>query len=326
MVTERRVVQPLPADQQRGRLARGHLGVQRLPLRGVSRVDGARQDAGPLRRLDLVAHQREQRGHDHGRPGTAGAQQRGGDEVDRGLAPAGPLHPQRPSPRRPAFPPRSRPYLHWYQPPPSGSPDPICHTRGKHRISPGGARPLLDGRGGTGLAVTDEAIEKIKDMITSGALRAGDRLPREADLAADLGLSRSSLREAVRALSLVNILDVRRGDGTYVTSLEPRLLLEALNFIVDFQRGDTLEEFLRVRRILEPAGADLAAERITDEESDGLRALLDSIGPDPAAEELVASDLEFHRRIVACSGDSGLSSLLESMSGPGHRGRLVPRL
>ena len=108
---------------------------------------------------------------------------------------------------------------------------------------------------GNSLAVTDEAIEKIKAMITSGALRAGDRLPREADLAADLGLSRSSLREAVRALSLVNILDVRRGDGTYVTSLEPRLLLEALSFIVDFHRDDTLLEFLRVRRILEPAGA-----------------------------------------------------------------------
>jgi len=68
------------------------------------------------------------------------------------------------------------------------------------------------------LAVTDEAIEKVKAMITSGPLRAADRLPREADLAADLGLSRSSLREAVRALSLVNILDVRRGDGTYVTA------------------------------------------------------------------------------------------------------------
>src|SRR5207244_10482066 len=62
-----------------------------------------------------------------------------------------------------------------------------------------------------GLAVTDEAIEKIKAMITSGALHAGDRLPREADLAADLGLSRSSLREAVRALSLVNILDALAG-------------------------------------------------------------------------------------------------------------------
>jgi GntR family transcriptional repressor for pyruvate dehydrogenase complex len=71
------------------------------------------------------------------------------------------------------------------------------------------------------VALTDQAIEKIKVMILSGELSAGDRLPREPDLAAHLGLSRSSLREAVKALSLVNILHVRRGDGTYVTSLEP---------------------------------------------------------------------------------------------------------
>src|SRR6516165_875500 len=176
--------------------------------------------------------------------------------------------------------------------------------------------------GARGVAVTDEAIEKIKGMITSGALRAGDRLPREADLAAELGLSRSSLREAVRALSLVNILDVRRGDGTYVTSLEPRLLLEALSFIVDFHRDDTVLELLRVRRILEPAATAMAAERITDAETEGLHKLLDSIGPHPEAEELVANDLEFHRRIVACSGNSVLSSLLESISAPTTRARV----
>jgi GntR family transcriptional regulator, transcriptional repressor for pyruvate dehydrogenase complex len=175
---------------------------------------------------------------------------------------------------------------------------------------------------GLRVAVTDEAIEKIKDMITSGALRAGDKLPREADLAADLGLSRNSLREAVRALSLVNILDVRRGDGTYVTSLEPRLLLEALSFIVDFHRDDTLLEFLRVRRILEPAATAMAAERITDEECQGLRELLDRVGTDPKAEDLVQNDLEFHRRIIACSGNSVLASLLESMSGPTTRARV----
>ena len=175
---------------------------------------------------------------------------------------------------------------------------------------------------GTAVAVTDEAIEKIKAMITSGALRAGDRLPREADLAAELGLSRNSLREAVRALSLVNILDVRRGDGTYVTSLEPRLLLEALSFIVDFHRDDTLLEFLRVRRILEPAATAMAAERITADEAGGLRELLDSLGPNPQPEILVQNDLEFHRRIVACSGNSVLASLLESMSGPTTRARV----
>ena len=172
------------------------------------------------------------------------------------------------------------------------------------------------------MAVTDEAIEKIKAMITSGALRAGDRLPREADLAAQLGLSRSSLREAVRALALVNILDVRRGDGTYVTSLAPDLLLEALSFIVDFHRDDTVLEFLRVRRILEPAATAMAAERITEQQSEELRALLDSLGPDPDADALVANDLEFHRRISACSGNAVLCSLLETLSGPTTRARV----
>lgn len=172
------------------------------------------------------------------------------------------------------------------------------------------------------MAVTDEAIEKIKSMITSGALRASDRLPREADLAAQLGLSRSSLREAVRALSLVNILEVRQGDGTYVTSLQPHRLLEALSFIVDFHRDDTVLEFLRVRRILEPAAVALAAERINREQADGLRALLDSLGPDPEADELVANDLEFHRRIAACSGNSVLGSLLDTISAPTTRARV----
>src|SRR5579859_3365061 len=172
------------------------------------------------------------------------------------------------------------------------------------------------------VAVTDEAIEKIKAMITSGALRAGDRLPREADLAAELGLSRSSLREAVRALSLVNILDVRRGDGTYVTSLEPRLLLEAVGFIVDFHRDDRALEFLRVRRILEPAATAMAAERITPADVAGLRALLGQAGPQPDPELLVRNDLEFHRRIIALSGNSVLAALLESMAGPTTRARV----
>jgi GntR family transcriptional regulator, transcriptional repressor for pyruvate dehydrogenase complex len=172
------------------------------------------------------------------------------------------------------------------------------------------------------VAVTDEAIEKIKAMITSGALRAGDRLPREADLAAQLGLSRSSLREAVRALSLVNILDVRRGDGTYVTSLDAHLLLEALSFIVDFHRDDTVLEFLRVRRILEPAATAMAAEHITDDQAGDLRSLLDSLGPDPDADALVTNDLEFHRRIAALSGNTVLCSLLETLSGPTTRARV----
>ncbi|MFC9955615.1 FadR/GntR family transcriptional regulator, partial [Streptomyces prasinus] len=90
------------------------------------------------------------------------------------------------------------------------------------------------------MPVTDEAIEKIKAMIVAGELRPGERLPKEADLAGRLGLSRNSLREAVKALSLIRVLDVRQGDGTYVTSLEPALLLDALGFVVDFHHDDTV--------------------------------------------------------------------------------------
>ncbi|MCF3962058.1 FadR/GntR family transcriptional regulator [Streptomyces fuscigenes] len=172
------------------------------------------------------------------------------------------------------------------------------------------------------MAVTDEAIEKIKGMIVSGALRPGDRLPKESELAADLGLSRNSLREAVRALALMRILDVRQGDGTYVTSLDPQLLLEALSFVVDFHRDDTVLEFLAVRRILEPAATAMASARITADELTVLDQGLDALGPEPSVEELVASDLEFHRGIVRHSGNSVLLSLLDGLSGPTTRARI----
>ncbi|MFC9425081.1 MULTISPECIES: FadR/GntR family transcriptional regulator [unclassified Streptomyces] len=172
------------------------------------------------------------------------------------------------------------------------------------------------------MAVTDEAIERIKGMIVSGALRPGDRLPKESELAAELGLSRNSLREAVRALSLIRILDVRQGDGTYVTSLAPQLLLEALSFVVDFHRDDTVLEFLAVRRILEPAATALASSRITEEELDALDAQLDALGPEPSVEELVAADLEFHHGIVRQSGNAVLCSLLDGLSGPTTRARI----
>jgi GntR family transcriptional regulator, transcriptional repressor for pyruvate dehydrogenase complex len=173
-----------------------------------------------------------------------------------------------------------------------------------------------------GVAVTDEAIGKIKEMIVSGVLRPGDRLPKEADLANQLGLSRSSLREAVRALSLLNVLHVRQGDGTYVSSLDPVLLLEAVTFVLDFHQDDTVMQAFRVRAILEPAATELAAQRITEQEVDGLRSLLDTLGADPSVEELVANDLEFHRRIAAASGIPLLCSLLDTITAPTVRARV----
>ena len=172
------------------------------------------------------------------------------------------------------------------------------------------------------MALTDEAIGKIKEMIISGRVRPGEKLPKEADLAAELGLSRNSLREAVKALTLVNVLDVRQGDGTYATSLAPSLLLEALSFIIDFHRDDTVLEFFEVRRILEPAATGLAAVRMTPEEKAELGKILDAVTVESPVDDFVATDLEFHKKIAVGSGNSVLASLVDNMSLPTARARI----
>ena len=95
LVAEAGVVEPLRAHEQDVDLAGLDLVVDRLPLVDVGGVDRDRADAGTLRRGDLVAHQREQRADDDGRPRARLAQQLGRDEVDRRLAPPGALHDER---------------------------------------------------------------------------------------------------------------------------------------------------------------------------------------------------------------------------------------
>ncbi|NDZ76437.1 FadR family transcriptional regulator [Streptomyces sp. SID10362] len=172
------------------------------------------------------------------------------------------------------------------------------------------------------MPVTDEAIEKIKVMIVDGELRPGQRLPKEAVLAERLGLSRNSLREAVKALSLIRVLDVRQGDGTYVTSLEPGLLLDALGFVVDFHQDDSVLDFLDVRGILEPAAAARAARAMSREDVTALKGVLDSLPKEPSLDELIANDLEFHRRVASGAGNPVLCSLIEGVSAPTARARI----
>lgn len=172
------------------------------------------------------------------------------------------------------------------------------------------------------MAVTDEAITKIKDMIISGELSAGDRLPPEKELSEKLGLSRSSLREAVKALEIIRVLDVRRGDGTYVTSLEPKILTEAMSFIVDLHQDKSILEIFEVRRILEPAAAAMAAARISKEQINELRATMNNIDVDTSVESLVEHDLIFHGLIATAANNSYLGSVLDGLSSSTVRARI----
>jgi GntR family transcriptional repressor for pyruvate dehydrogenase complex len=172
------------------------------------------------------------------------------------------------------------------------------------------------------VSVTEDAIAQIKAMIVSGELAPGDRLPREPDLAARLGLSRNSLREAIRALSWIRILDVRQGDGTYVTSLDSDVLVEAMSFVADLHRDRDVVHVLEARCVLEGAVSALAAQRVTELELDALRQLMEKAGACATVEEFVDNDLEFHRRIAAASGNPVLASLLDGLAGRTSRARI----
>lgn len=172
------------------------------------------------------------------------------------------------------------------------------------------------------MAVTDEAILRIKEMIVSGELTPSARLPPEKELAERLGLSRSSLREAVKALAVIRVLDVRQGDGTYVTSLEPRLLLEAMSFAVDLHDDASVLELLAVRRILEPAASRLAASMVTPDLVAHLRDLIAEVGEVSDVESLVEHDLRFHHTIAEATGNGYLASLIDSLSSQTVRARI----
>jgi GntR family transcriptional regulator, transcriptional repressor for pyruvate dehydrogenase complex len=174
-----------------------------------------------------------------------------------------------------------------------------------------------------GAPLTDGAIRKLREMIISGRYPSGAKLPPEAELAAELGLSRSTAREAVRALSTARVLDVRRGDGTYVTSLRPELLLEGIAFAVDLIHEDSSLELLEVRRILEPGATALAASNIDAAALANLEKTLIRMQESSSnLEELVRHDADFHAQVAAASGNETLASMLNGISSRTFRARV----
>ena len=171
--------------------------------------------------------------------------------------------------------------------------------------------------------VTDDAIERIRELVASGAWGPGTRLPREVDLAKQLGLSRNSLREAVRALSQARVLEVRQGDGTYVSSLDPGELLEPTLSATHLLQGRTVLELFEVRRMLEPEAAALAAQRADAEVSGALAVELERmVAAGDRPDDLVEADAAFHDVIARAPGNGVLRALLRSLSTSTVRARL----
>lgn len=159
-----------------------------------------------------------------------------------------------------------------------------------------------------------QSAELIKGLIVSGQLKPGDALPPERDLAVMLKISRPSLREALRILVAMNVLTARHGGGTYVTSLEPKLLARPVSFLLQVNPM-AFKHLFEVRQVLEVGAARLAAEKISDEEVDELATLT-------AAAEAVLSrpskylhfDFEIHSKIIEATNNPIYLSLYASIA------------
>jgi GntR family transcriptional repressor for pyruvate dehydrogenase complex len=123
--------------------------------------------------------------------------------------------------------------------------------------------------------VYHEIVDQIQELIAAGRIKPGDRLPPERELAELFKASRNSVRDAIRVLEQMGLIESRQGDGTYVRSVTAEELAEPLALLL-LQSRTQMRELWEVRRVLEPALAEFAAARITDEELGELDAILEA--------------------------------------------------
>lgn len=161
------------------------------------------------------------------------------------------------------------------------------------------------------MKLSDKIANKIIDLIIEEDLKSGDKLPNEYNLAKDLDIGRSTLREAVRSLESQNILEVRQGSGTYISknigvSNDPL----GFKFIEDTKK--LTEDLFTLRYILEPEVAMLAAQNRTEEEIEELEALAETIEKTVKASHdmHIELDIQFHSIIAKMSRNIGMVNLV----------------
>ena len=149
--------------------------------------------------------------------------------------------------------------------------------------------------------VRDVVVERLLDLLRSGALKPGDRLPPEPELMQLAGVGRSTVREAVRTLASMHLVDVRHGHGTFVCDSTSQALTDP-QMLVFLRDQGVARDLMEARRALEPQIARLAAERRTEED---LAALRDAMhrwstgrGADARTPEWRAAHLDFHEALA----------------------------
>jgi GntR family transcriptional repressor for pyruvate dehydrogenase complex len=162
--------------------------------------------------------------------------------------------------------------------------------------------------------ISEEIVGQIKKLISKGELKPGDRIPSERDLAAMLGVSRPSVREAIMVLEAMGFLDSRQGGGTFVRALTEASITDPLARLVEQRDPELLRALVEVRMGLESWSAYLAAQRAEADEVAELRRIYEVMAAQATRGGWDAEvDADFHYAITAASHNSLQMHVLDSV-------------
>jgi GntR family transcriptional repressor for pyruvate dehydrogenase complex len=162
----------------------------------------------------------------------------------------------------------------------------------------------------------EQIVQQIEDSILKGTLKAGDQLPSERELALKFGVSRTAVREAVKALHEKGLVEAYSGRGTFITNGTSQAVTQSINLMMKFDQAEGSENLAQVRQILEPEIAALAATRIQEPQLALMReafSVMNSALKDPDA--YIEADLDFHLALAEAAENPLILSLLDSIVG-----------
>lgn len=160
----------------------------------------------------------------------------------------------------------------------------------------------------------EQIVSQIEKRIVAGELKVGDQLPSEKELAEQFAVSRTAVREAIKALREKRLVEIRPGRGTFITNDAPEAMRHSLSLLMKFGTLNGFSHLVEVREILEPEIAALAATRITEEQ---IAAMQDAIAVmDTALDNVdvfVEADLDFHLAMAEATQNPIIPILMDSI-------------
>lgn len=161
--------------------------------------------------------------------------------------------------------------------------------------------------------IYQEIMEQLKGMITRGELQPGDKLPSERDMAESLEVSRASVREALAALAVMGILDIRPGEGTFVRQTSDAETFESLSVLLAVEQNPEAQ-MMEVRRVLETELAALAAMRASEQDLHKIGESLQIMRSAGSIKEAVEADLRFHFAIAEATKNTILLRIMNTVA------------